>query len=175
MPTMLMTRTRNGNASATSITLMIRVSNQPPNHPAMSPRAVPATKAMPTITKAMIRFILAAYTVRLNTSRPNWSVPNRWLALIDSRASEELCCRGSWVATTGASTATAMMTASSANPAARDRSEGRTIPEIVKRRRWARASDVCDAGRVRARGIRSRLPGVEGQAGEVDEQCDDYH
>ncbi len=72
---MQMTKTRNGNASATSMTRIRTLSRPRPTHPAMTPTVVPITNAVVTRENAMIKSILAEYTVRAKMSRPNWSVP----------------------------------------------------------------------------------------------------
>ena len=84
-----------GKARNTSMTRITAMSRQPPHQAANRPMIVPAMLEMATDATAMTKEVRTATTRRLNTSRPNRSVPMMCVPLGPCRRSIGTWARGS--------------------------------------------------------------------------------
>ncbi len=73
----VMSRTSRGNEISMSTSRINTVSTAPPKNPLIAPTRVPIVMEMPTAMKPIERLMRAPKSTRLNTSRPNRSVPIR--------------------------------------------------------------------------------------------------
>ena len=83
-------------------------STAPPINPARRPMTMPPARPSATEPKPMVSATLAPYSTREYRSWPNESVPSQWLPPGGCSASSRFWAIGSWVAMTGASSASRM-------------------------------------------------------------------
>ena len=95
IPMKAMAITMFGNPSTKSIKRDNQRSMLGVENPANPPIAIPMAPLMPMMVKAIPKEALPPYKIRDHTSRPSWSVPNRWVLLISCKRSEIFVVSGS--------------------------------------------------------------------------------
>ena len=102
IPTKAMAMTMFGKPSTKSIKRDNQRSTRGVENPANPPITIPMAPLMPMMVKAIPKEALPPYRIRDHTSRPSWSVPNRWVLLISCKRSATLVVSGSKGAIYGA-------------------------------------------------------------------------
>ena len=95
IPMKAMAITMFGNPSTKSIKRDNQRSMLGVENPANPPIAIPMAPLMPMMVKAIPKEALPPYKIRDHTSRPSWSVPNRWVLLISCKRSAIFVVSGS--------------------------------------------------------------------------------